>query len=312
MSKKRRIIVVSFSGGKDSLATLILAIDEAKRDGCDLVVLTCDTGNEHEWTIAYIKVIEAFCGLSFIWIRPDFSKELQRKRELAQSKWIEEGFDSTLLPEVLGALQPTGNSFLDLCLWKGRFPARMSQFCTFYLKKIPMLRHTETLLDQYESVESWQGVRADESLNRKNLPKTEMTPEGFLIVRPVLEMTAQQVVDLAVSRGWPLNPLYKAGMNRVGCMPCINCSKSELRNIAARFPEHIDRIRSWEQLVAKASKRQMATFFRSEAEVTTMSEHGIDANVEWANTERGGRQFGIFTEPMDSCASAYGLCESGG
>jgi Lon protease-like protein len=34
-------------------------------------------------------------------------------------------------------------------------------------------------------------------------------------------------------------------MGRVGCMPCINCRKDELREIALRFPETIERIERW-------------------------------------------------------------------
>lgn len=71
------------------------------------------------------------------------------------------------------------------------------------------------------------------------------------------------------------NPLSSQGMSRVGCMPCINCKKDELREIALRFPEVIDRISRWEQIVAQAAKRGAASFFT----VKNMTAKGLSASL---------------------------------
>lgn len=109
-----------------------------------------------------------------------------------------------------------------------------------------------------------------------------------------------------------VNPLYTQGMGRVGCLPCINCSKDELREIATRFPEAIEQIRRFESLVSQASKRAQATFFHH----SDGYEAGrIDQMVEWAKTSRGGVQYDIFfVQPGEptGCSSSYGLCEQGG
>jgi hypothetical protein len=57
---------------------------------------------------------------------------------IALSWWQTSG---TLRERAAEALRPSGNPFLDLCLWKGRFPSRMTQFCTQFLKTEPL---TET------------------------------------------------------------------------------------------------------------------------------------------------------------------------
>ena len=49
------IVVVSVSGGKDSLATAQLAIDRHGRDAVRLVHF--ETGNEHELTERYVREI---------------------------------------------------------------------------------------------------------------------------------------------------------------------------------------------------------------------------------------------------------------
>jgi len=98
-------------------------------------------------------------------------------------------------------------------------------------------------------------------------------------------------------------------------MPCINCRKAELRAIADRFPEHIDRIDRWEAVVAGANKRRSATYFAPMVDPMDAdrpgSYSGIRKIVEWAQTTRGGRQFGMFFERQNGggCSSDLGLCE---
>jgi 3'-phosphoadenosine 5'-phosphosulfate sulfotransferase (PAPS reductase)/FAD synthetase len=108
------------------------------------------------------------------------------------------------------------------------------------------------------------------------------------------------------------NPLYKQGMNRVGCMPCINVAKDELLEISKRFPDQIDRIEEWEALVSEASKRGNATFLPAPGDNETARERGnIRVRVQWAQTSRGGKEYDwvrLLTE-SPSCSSAYGLCE---
>lgn len=78
---------------------------------------------------------------------------------------------------------------------------------------------------------------------------------------PIIHWTAHNAIDFTLERGGPLNPLYRQGFSRVGCFPCINARKNEIAKIGASYPEAIERIMQWEQLVAAASKRGKSTFF---------------------------------------------------
>jgi 3'-phosphoadenosine 5'-phosphosulfate sulfotransferase (PAPS reductase)/FAD synthetase len=135
---------------------------------------------------------------------------------------------------------------------------------------------------------------------------------GLTIYRPIHKWTVDEVFAIHKKHGIEPNPLYKLGMGRVGCMPCVNCSKGELLEISKRFPEHIDRIEAWEKLVGQISKRQSATFFEIDGDNETAYERGnIRKKIEWSQTLRGGKKidlFAIFEEPA-ACSSAYGLCE---
>jgi 3'-phosphoadenosine 5'-phosphosulfate sulfotransferase (PAPS reductase)/FAD synthetase len=314
--------VVSLSGGKDSLATALIALKRFPRSR--IIFIFCDTGNEHESTYNYIAYLEFMLDIKVITLRASFDAELAAKRMFIardqrtrrdktgrKVRWTNK--HKRMAMEVL---RPSGNPFLDLCLWKGRFPSRMAQFCTQELKRNPAVEFQMALAEQGHTVVSWQGVRRDESARRANALKFEPIGGRMYIYRPIVDWTSQMAIDAATEAGIDSNPLYRQGMNRVGCMPCINVGKDELAQIALRFPEEIARISAWERLVSMASKRGFSTMMADGHDAKDRREVFADLNiwsrVEWAKTTRGGKQYdllGALPEDAHSCSSAYGLCE---
>lgn len=313
--KKPLIRVVSMSGGKDSTATAILALEQ----GGDVRFLFADTGHEHQQTYDYIEYLKSALGIEIETVRADFSEQVIKKRDLVRGKWVEDGAVTPAKAEDIAALLvPTGNPFLDLCMWKGRFPSTRARFCSEELKHHPLdMRMLEICREG--AVESWQGVRADESPSRAKLTEREQG-DIYEIYRPILRWTADQVFDKHIEAGIEPNPLYKQGMSRVGCMPCIHTRKAELSQIARRFPEEVKRVAEWERIVSRVTKRGVTTFFHASTDPTiatknsgmiTTDSHGIDRIIDWAQTARGGRQRDLIeaAEDISMCSSAYGLCE---
>jgi 3'-phosphoadenosine 5'-phosphosulfate sulfotransferase (PAPS reductase)/FAD synthetase len=306
--------LVSCSGGKDSTATLLLAM---KQFPDSFSAVFADTGNEHEDTHEYLRYLERTLGISITRLKADFTHRFESKRKWVAEKWPGMGVSAEHCEEALSVLHPTGNPYLDLCVIKGRFPARMSQFCTSELKTLPLTEHAMDIIDMTGGqVWSWQGVRRDESPRRKNALGFEDLTGGIFAFRPIAGWTAQQTVDFVTKvNGIELNPLYKKGMSRVGCMPCINATKADIAEIAEisrRFPEHIERIARWEDVLRKASKRGGSSFFPSPTGDNRGEARGLTiySNVEWARTLRGGKiQNPEYEEPAAFCASSYGLCE---
>jgi len=309
-------VIVSMSGGKDSTATALLA----KEQGVDAIYAFADTGHEHQETYKYVDYLEGALGITIQRVKADFAKDIERKRNVAQTKWRKDGVPEEQIQRALAVLKPTGNPFLDMCIMKGRFPSTKARFCTEELKIHPMNRQIVfPALEKYGQVECWHGVRADESLARAKLPEREMDDTGAEIVRPILHWTVEDVFAMHRKHGIEPNPLYKQGMGRVGCMPCINCRKEELRQIAMRFPEEIERVAEWEVIVGEASKRGGSTLFppkknqdiegMTNAEISSIS--NIHKQVEWSKTTRGGTQIDLVnvTEEPSLCHSIYGLCE---
>ncbi len=363
------IHVVSVSGGKDSLATLLIALARFGRHR--VVAMFCDTGNEHQAVYDYLDYLEARLDIAITRLRASFDDEIAAKRAFIArdqrtsrevlrlpvfdvngmpvyarrpgdgaiiTKQQKQRDGSTVTVPVqktrkvagrrvrwtnrakrraLAVLHPTGNPFLDLCLWKGRFPSRMAQFCTQELKRNPAVEFQMGLADQGHTVVSWQGVRRDESLNRRDAALFEPLGGGMFIYRPIVDWSAAQVFAYSAAAGVRPNPLYLQGMNRVGCMPCINVAKDELREIAARWPEHIALIAEWEQLVSQACKRGGSTFMAdahsSPDRRVIFADLNIHARVEWSRTTRGGRQYDLLADALEplGCSSSYGLCDQG-
>lgn len=297
------INIVSLSGGKDSTALWLHALER----GVEVLPVFADTGNEHSQTYEYLEYLERQLG-PIQRIKADFSTQIERKRTWVNTKWRDEGISEQVIQQALSVLHPTGNPFLDLCVWKGRFPSTKARFCTVELKVRPFFDQIYLpLLEEGKKIVSWQGVRAQESFARSHLPEREDTPEGYEIYRPLIQWTVEDVFAMHDKYGIEPNPLYKLGMGRVGCMPCINVGKMELFEIARRFPEEVDRIAKWEEIVKLASKRNGASFLAS-----SEGEHIWD-KVDWSKTVHGGKQIDLFKtlafDDVPVCSSQYGLCE---
>lgn len=301
--------IVSVSGGKDSTATALICLDRNERENVRLVF--ADTGNEHPITLQYLDYLRARLNHPIDVVRADFAADILRKRDYALTQWPLKGVPDEICQRAAAVLVPTGNPFLDLCLWKGRFPSRKAQFCTQELKRYPLDDYTTALIQAGHQVESWQGVRADESAQRRDAKERELAAEGWWVNRPIVDWTAQQVVDFVIGRGLDLNPLYSKGFKRVGCAPCINSSKEDVSLWARHFNEVIDRLREWERLVALASKRGATSFFPAPEDGRADRQgRNIDEYVAWSMTTRGGRQLDLMKVGAPAeCSSVYGLCE---
>lgn len=316
--------IISVSGGKDSTALLLLAIE---RGAENMQAVFADTGHEHAQTYEYVQYLNDKV-FPIRTIKADFTKNIAKKAIYVRDKWTEKGVPADVVERALAALKPTGNPFLDLCIWKGRFPSTKARFCSEELKRNPIIEQVQMpLLEAGDDIMSWQGVRADESPSRANLPERDLVGGGkeggeLWNFRPILKWTVEDVFAMHRKHGIEPNPLYKQGMGRVGCMPCIHARKDELLEIARRFPDEVARLAEWEKIVSEASKRGSSTFFAADTipgNSTDMQNighdtHGIYSIIEWAKTGRGGRQFDFFRvggeqEEGRLCSSIYGLCE---
>ena len=297
--------VVGFSGGIDSQACAGWVLDRFPHE--DVILINSDAGgNEHPITTEFIRWYSAHVH-PVIEITP-------LVRDLADVG-TKEGFGPKERRSTLNENAPM--DFADLAFVKGTFPSRKAQFCTEYLKLRPQQRwQQENLIDPDPSVEiiRYNGVRRDESERRKDA--VERSWDTFFdceLVRPLVSWTKAECFAFCKARGEQINPLYTLGFSRVGCAPCVNSSKADIREWAARFPEMIEKVREWERRVGRTFFPPVVTGKKGFSRNDPTKINFIDEVVEWAKTERGGRQISLpFVEAeaaAGTCSSKYGLCE---
>ena len=162
--------VVSVSGGKDSTALYFVAVE---RHGDAFTAVFADTGNEHPWTLESVERLSGHSGGPPIrTVRADFTEDFVVRRRNIATRWPREGINHGIVLRALEVMHPTGNPFLDLCLLRGGFPSARRRFCTDYLKiKVILETCYRDVWHRGHAVESWQGVRADESVARAVLPE---------------------------------------------------------------------------------------------------------------------------------------------
>jgi 3'-phosphoadenosine 5'-phosphosulfate sulfotransferase (PAPS reductase)/FAD synthetase len=300
-------ILVAYSGGKDSQASLIWAKNEFGVKNIEAVF--CDTGWEHDFTYKHIT---------------DTCEELGVKLVVLKSKQYD--------------------GMLDMAKQKGRFPSTMARFCTEELKVKPMIDY---ILDEVKNnVLILQGIRADESTARSKMEsqcrffKYYFTPYGYDkdgkpkyhkyrkkevktfcakymddVLRPIFTWTAAETINYILDNRQKPNPLYYKGAGRVGCFPCIMTNKAEIHSMLENTPEFYQRVKE-----AEASAE--STFFPpdyipprycSKSVITkdgdTVKVPTIDDVVRYVTDKTA--QMEIFQEQQTDgrCMSFYSICE---
>jgi 3'-phosphoadenosine 5'-phosphosulfate sulfotransferase (PAPS reductase)/FAD synthetase len=296
---------VGISGGKDSTALLLWMVNESGIPHEQISVTFANTHNEADETYTHVEMLSERVFLI---------------------QWLE--------PEM---------GFYELARHKKRFPSQLARFCTQFLKMKPAKAFIDALLEQGYEVIAVSGVRADESDERRDLPEWGEPMNSYFGLwewRPLLRWRVEQVFLLHVRYGIPRNPLYDAGALRVGCFPCINSRKPEIRMMSRKFPRYLDRVRAMEGGVQEANAN--STFFqrfkiplvmRSKEIIAKNGEKmrvaTVDDVVRWSNTTRGGKVYlksykdqpqQHLIEDLDSdvvltsddtgvCSSQFGVCE---
>jgi 3'-phosphoadenosine 5'-phosphosulfate sulfotransferase (PAPS reductase)/FAD synthetase len=277
------------SSGKDSQATALWLIHSSGVSRESIRFTFCDTGNEHQFTYDHIALLsERFVSWGCAPI-------------------------VTLKPE---------RDFMELARWKKRFPSRKARFCTQFLKVIPSRADVMALLREGHEVIVHSGVRAAESADRAKLIDRGFDDMFSCVVnRPLLRWTLEEVLALSARHGVPLNPLYAYGAQRVGCFPCINSRKSEIKLISINFPDRIDQIREQERAIETGvlhsffARKTVPPRFRTHGYENRKGEHfqvcSIDDVVRWSHTGHRAKEQEprLFDDEGLVCPSGAGMCE---
>lgn len=273
---------VGISGGKDSGAVLLWLVYESGIPKHKINATFCDTGNEHEWTYEQVEMLS------------------QRVHPI-----------ETLKPDL---------DFYDLVRKKGVFPSARRRFCTEHLKIRPSQDHIAYLSKAYDAVVAVSGVRADESEDRSKYLEWDFSGQLLTLQwRPLIRWKYQNVLDIHNKYNIPMNPLYALGAERVGCYPCINSRKKEIRTIALNFPERIQRIEDLEEELWQSGKTpsffhsaMIPERFRTRPFISKDGESMMVAKisdvVKWSMTGKGAKG-SYMDDPPEPISCSSGFCE---
>lgn len=198
-------IIVPTSGGKDSLACLLLALEMFPEK--EILPVFNDTGWEHPATYEYLDTLEDFIQIKIIRIVTQSLPELIRKKQ--------------------------------------QFPFARGRFCTSYLKQHAFRNYYRDHIYDGTNWEVWYGMRQQESTNRarryfdisyddlfdpEDVFPSEFSKKARKTLRmrlPVADWSTNEIFSYIKYYNAPLNPLYAEGNKRVGCYPCMLASKPQ-------------------------------------------------------------------------------------
>ena len=233
MSKKK-LYMVSLSGGKDSTAMLLRLIEEKRP--IDLI-LFCDTGLEFPQMYDHLKKLEKYIGRKITYLKAEHSFEYYFSEYMPKRK----------NPKLR---QYAGNS------WAGP----RNRWCTGMLKTRVIRAYLKKLKKEYDVIE-YIGIAADEPKRIKENGCYPLVEWG---------MTEKDCLDYCYAKGFDWGGLYEI-FHRVSCWCCPLQALSELRKLYVYFPDLWAQLRRWDdstwrQFRADYSVRELEIRFAFETE----------------------------------------------
>ena len=226
-------IVVSFSGGKDSHACLIEAVNKYGKDKVEAVF--CDTGWEHPDTYTHIKYVVDSLGVKLTTLKSeyDFLKLAEKKKRFPSTKARFCTEELKIKPMIDWVISQKDSTIIIQGIRSGESAARaaMEYECMYFKHYFQPLANGKKYSYRKKEIIEWC-KKYDAS-----------------VLRPIKDWSAQQVIDCILNAGHKPNPLYYKGFARVGCFPCIMCRKNEILNIVKNEKDMLERLKNAEKTI---------------------------------------------------------------
>lgn len=208
LKSKIDFFVCAFSGGKDS--QVILDLTTRVIPSKDLVVIYSDTGYELPPSLDLYKQIENHYHSLY----PDLRFIISKNKQPLMYYW-----------DKMGA------------------PSRMLRWCCSIMKSAPLAVTLKELNGgkKQPCAILFDGVRAEESVNRAGRSRIGKNAKhnNIINISPILNWNATEIYLYILLKDLPLNPAYRLGFSRVGCVICPYSSKWS-ENLASKiYPESL-------------------------------------------------------------------------
>lgn len=325
---------IGLSGGKDSAGALLWLRYKSGWPMSRVQVTTNETDNEDSLTYGFLALLAKKTGLPITVIQPElgFWDLVQKKKRFPSAKtrfctqhlkvvpsmrYIEEQKKNGRILLLSGIRREEGKASND----RGdrlEYQYNDSYGCDEFL---PVYEHT--------LADIWNLHRQFLELDDV-IMLIEDDPDPHFDQPHPLSATLtirEYLIERMRRHGIPRNPLYDMGATRVGCFPCINSRKREIRALEIYRPGRVDFIETQEGNLGGANDEMYSSFFaRNTVPLSHRSREIITATgqamrvatirdvVRWSRTAYGGRryQFDFMAFQDDDSPEACdvrGMCE---
>lgn len=321
--------LIPFSGGKDSQACLLWAKNQTEYK--NLQAVFCDTGWEHEITYEHVKQVTNNLDIPLVTVK---SKKYDGMVDMAIKKGRMPSTKARfctqelkVIPMIDHILQLQCNVFIieGIRADESIKRSKMQPMCTFFKYYFEPYKSNEIIINHYnsnipknpEQLKEFEKATSRLILGKNDEKYFTYRKKDVLlfrkkysddIIRPLFNWTAQQTINYILDNGMQPNNLYYQGFSRVGCFPCIMCTKDEIKKIIDNHPKYLERL-------INAEGKVKATFF-SPNYIPKYAKKNKDKNGKLIATIQDVVSYiknknndEILFEETNSCSSHYKLCD---
>lgn len=207
--------IASFSGGKDSQVVLDLVTRAIPPTAFE--VIYSDTGYELPPSLELYEEVKRFYGKRF----PALKFSTTRNHESVLNYW-----------DKIGT------------------PSDTHRWCCSVMKTAPLYRSLKVEGNKQARVLTFDGVRAEESTRRSGYNRIGNGKHIFTYnAHPILQWNVVEIFLYLIIRNIPLNPAYRFGFSRVGCVICPFGSDWSDFLVSKLYPDFrkpfLDKLQSW-------------------------------------------------------------------
>lgn len=213
------LLIVSFSGGKDSTACLLWALDTGKV----VRAVMADTGNELPDMPDYIRYVERRLGVK------------------------------------VEVYQRPGHTFHDLVLRRKMWPIPRRCLVSSTTKRDDFRWYLQATSTPESALVILGQRRGESASRAHLPDFTPISRAGRPVYRPILDWSVDDVFAFLDERGVQAHPAYSRGRKRVGCVWCVHSSLEDLILDEELYPQRCAELRALRTRIGLPSVPQGVT-----------------------------------------------------